>query len=301
LRDARISLECISQYRVSQKNLSISVKSQLRDSVVAIERAKAMKRPDAGSSHDPIENAQARLRRIDVRVALAEERERRRIARGLHDEVGQVLALVQGKLSELKGTDISPRRAQEIELLRGLISDTILATRALTFELASPALYELGLGPALRSLGQELLARHGVRFHLEVQNEQKRVPEEDALVILYRCSRELLRNVLDHAQASNVWMRLTMRPHEIALSVEDDGVGFEPLKCSAAFGPGGHYGLQSVREQLAGLGGRFKIAASPGSGTRIMMAIPTHPGNEELRAYSWARGRRGGVKVRGQS
>jgi signal transduction histidine kinase len=156
-----------------------------------------------------------------------------------------------------------------------------LATRALTFELASPALYELGLEPALRSLGQQLLTRHGVRFHLEVQNKQKRVPEQDALVILYRCGRELLRNVLDHAQASNVWMRLTMRPHEIGLSVEDDGVGFEPLKCSAAFGPGSHYGLQSVREQLAGLGGRFKIAASPGSGTRIMMAIPTHPGNED--------------------
>ena len=98
--------------------------------------------------------------------------------------------------------------------------------------------------------------------------------------LLYRCSRELLRNVLDHAQASNVWMRLTLRPHEIALSIEDDGVGFEPLECSAAFGRGGHYGLQSVREQLAGLGGRFKIAASPGSGTRIRMAIPTHPGNE---------------------
>ena len=260
-----------------------------------------MKRPDAGSSHDPIENAQARLRRIDVRVALAEERERRRIARGLHDEVGQVLALVQGKLSELKGTDISPRRAQEIELLRGLISDTILATRALTFELASPALYELGLEPALRSLGQQLLARHGVRFHLEVQNEQKRVPEEDALVVLYRCSRELLRNVSDHAQAGNVWMRLTMRPHEIALSVEDDGVGFEPLECSAAFGPGGHYGLKSVRKQLAGLGGRFKIAASPGRGARIMMAIPTHVGDEEPRAYRGEPGKRGGVKVRDQS
>ena len=134
-----------------------------------------------------------------------------------------------------------------------------------------------------------------------MQNEQKRVPEEDALVVLYRCSRELLRNVLDHAQASNVWMRLTVGPDEIALSVEDDGVGFEPLEGSADFGPGGHYGLQSVREQLAGLGGRFKIAASPGRGTRIMMAIPTHPGNEEPRAYSCAPGERGGMNVRGHS
>jgi signal transduction histidine kinase len=148
------------------------VESEIREFFVAVGRTKAMKRPDAGLSRDRIEDTQARQRETDARVALAEERERRRIARGLHDEVGQVLALVQGKLSELKGTDISPRRAQEIELLRGLISDTILATRALTFELASPALYELGLGPALRSLGQELLARHGVRFHLEVQNDK---------------------------------------------------------------------------------------------------------------------------------
>jgi signal transduction histidine kinase len=74
-----------------------------------------------------------------------------------------------------------------------------------------------------------------------------------------------------------------------------------PLECSAAFDPGGHYGLQSVREQLAGLGGRFKIATSSSSGTRIMMAIPTHPGDEELGAYSCAPGKRGGVNVRGQS
>jgi signal transduction histidine kinase len=258
------------------------VESEIREFFVAVGRTKAMKRPDAGLSRDRIEDTQARQRETDARVALAEERERRRIARGLHDEVGQVLALVQGKLTELTGTDISPRTAQEIERLRTLVSSAILVIRALTFELASPALYELGLEPALRSLGQQLLARHGIRFHLEVQNEQmRRMPEKDTLVVLYRCSRELLRNVLDHAQASNVWMRLTMGPDEIALSVEDDGVGFEPLKGSAAFGPGGHYGLQSVREQLAGLGGRFKIAASPGSGTRIRMGIPTHVGDEE--------------------
>jgi signal transduction histidine kinase len=205
---------------------------------------------------------------------LAEERERRRIARGLHDDVGQILAVIQGKLSALKSTEPSPERVREIEHLRALVSDTINATRSLTFELGSPCIHQLGLEVALRSLGQHLLGEDRIRFHFEAENDPQRPPDEEVRLILYRCGRELLRNVVEHAHASNVWMRLVMREHEILLSVQDDGIGFEPSGHAAAVGPGGHYGLHSIREQMVGLGGRFEIIASPGQGAEIGITLP---------------------------
>jgi signal transduction histidine kinase len=247
-----------------------------------------MNRPFLPLSPDRNANAPTPVAPIDVRLVLVEERERRRIARGLHDDVGQILALVQGRLHQLKSTERSPERVREIEHLRALVSDAITATRSLTFELGSPCVHELGLEVALRSLGQHLLGADRVRFHFEAEDDRQRPPDKEVGFILYRCSRELLRNVVEHAHASNVWMRLVMRGREISLSVQDDGIGFEPFGRDAAFGPGGHYGLHSVREQVLGLGGRFDVASSPGRGTEISMTFPMHLGSEAS-AAGWLR------------
>lgn len=229
---------------------------------------------DTGSILEQTTSAKHRVTPDGIDLALAEERERRRIARGLHDDVGQVLALIQGKLGALQASELLPRRAQEIDAVRILVCHAIKATRALTFELASPALYELGLEPALRSLGRQLQARHGIGFDLESDIDRDCAPDRSISVILYRCGRELLRNVADHAAATRVTMRLTMRRHAIAMSVADDGVGFEPSGDASGFSPGGGYGLYSMREQLRLLGGRFEIASAPGRGCKIVIAVP---------------------------
>ena len=215
-----------------------------------------------------------RIAPAEIRLALVEERERRRIACGLHDDVGQTLAVLQTRLAALEGAETSPERANELRGLRRLVSSASEATRTLTFELASPVLHELGFEPALRSLCDRFRDRLAVTFKLEAMGSQRCELPRDVGVILHRCVRELLRNVVDHAQATEVHVRLSMVSKRVEVSLEDDGVGFDPDTMAKSFTPNGGYGLYSIREQVDYLGGRVEIASSQGNGTRIMLAVP---------------------------
>jgi signal transduction histidine kinase len=204
---------------------------------------------------------------------LSQEHERLRIAIGLHDQVGQALALLAGKLDELETPGGPPQHARAIAEMRALLARTIEATRALTFDLASPVLHQLGLEAALRGLGERLQRRHGVGFRFDAG--RKRRPSSEATnVIVYRCVRELLRNVADHARARQATIRITAPRGRLAVTVEDDGVGFDPSGLGCGFGPGGRFGLYSIAEQLRLIGGRLDIDSVPGEGTRVVVAVP---------------------------
>ena len=213
------------------------------------------------------------LRALTARLGLAEERERRRIATGLHDEIGHTLALAKFGLGQLLGSDHSSEAARTIRNVDGLLDQAIGATRSLTFELSSPVLYEIGFEAALESIGEEMERRHGIRFQFQAEQGPKPLAD-DVTVVLYRIVRELLNNVAKHAQARSARLWVHGNGDEIQIALEDDGVGFDATEAGQGFGPGGGFGLFNIREQLHHLGGRLEIESSPGRGTRAVVVAP---------------------------
>lgn len=224
-------------------------------------------------SEQQILGYQERLKSLAAAVVLAEERERRRIGAGLHDDVGQTLAIVKIKLGELCRSAAESGSAQKLEEICGLLDQAIRSTRTLNFELSSPVLYELGLGAALQELGEMMASRGGIQFHFRA--ERWRDPGAELAIVLYRSVRELLFNVVKHARASNVRMAIDASGDQVRIAIEDDGVGF--AAGGQVFDASGGFGLFTVREQLIHAGGGLEIDSSPGKGTRVRLFAPSPP------------------------
>ncbi len=209
-------------------------------------------------------------RSLAAQLALVQERERRRIARGLHDVVGHSLALARMQISQLLASEPAPERQRRLEQVSELLAQAIEETRSLTFELSSLVLSELGLEPALQSLGERIAELRGFRFDFSTDRSPKPL-SEDAETILYRLVEELLVNAAKHSRARAI--ELTMRRVEgkLHIAVEDDGIGFD---VSAVATKVLGLGLAGVRQLLGHLGGRLEIDSAPGAGTRMEMIIP---------------------------
>jgi len=214
---------------------------------------------------------QDKLRQTAHDAALAEERERRRIAVEVHDHIGQALALAQIKLTSIREAIQGPHRVsfdQAVDLLVQSIADT----RTLIFELSPPVLYDLGLKEALSWLVEDLEKRHGLPIDLSDDGADKPLPDTTAALV-FRAVRELLVNVFKHAQSPSARVALRRADGYYSVDVEDRGVGFDPSEIEHAQ-PGSGFGLFSVREQIGRLGGTIEIASSPGQGTRVNLRVP---------------------------
>ena len=216
---------------------------------------------------------QAQLRALAYEISVAEERERRRIAEGLHDEIGQALAIVKLKLGELAHSPGEPASPGLIEELRVVLDQAARATRSMTFELSPHVLHQLGLEAAVESLGKRLERVYGLRFRCERDAQPIALPEE-MLVILFRVVRELLLNVHKHAQARNALTAVHRIADQVVVRVEDDGVGFAPGKLSPAFTPNGGFGLFSAAAQIQALGGHIEVDTTHRPGSRIVVSVP---------------------------
>jgi PAS domain S-box-containing protein len=224
------------------------------------------------SEQEWMENRE-RLQRLSFELAMAEERERRRLGLRVHDHLGQLLAAARLKLAGLTDDTAALPAPAELHAARDLIDEAIRATRSLTFELGSPVLHEFGLAPALRDLGDRTVAEHGLAVDLELEGAPRRLRREPE-VILFRTARELIHNVVTHAHARRVTIALRFRAGNTLLAVSDDGQGFDPAATAVGFGPNGGFGFFSIREQLKQLGGWFLVESAPGRGTRAEAAVP---------------------------
>jgi signal transduction histidine kinase len=206
-----------------------------------------------------------RLRRLAREVCLAEERERRRIAEDLHDHLGQALALIKLRLRDLHGDAALGGHDRALAELVELSDQAIRYTRGLTFELSPPVLYELGLGAALEWFAERVEREHDLRVRVE---ERGRVDLPDDLkVMLWKCVRELVHNVIMHAGASRVAIELAPEGDGVRLTVTDDGRGFAP-DVRESRGED-HFGLMSIEERLRDYGGGLTIDSRPGEGARV--------------------------------
>jgi signal transduction histidine kinase len=201
------------------------------------------------------------------RVVAAQELERRRLARELHDETGQALASI---LLGLKGLEerLDPASRAATEELRELVVSTLQDVRRLAVELRPSALDDFGLVAALERLATSFAEQTGIGVDFEAALADERLPEE-VETALYRIVQESLTNVVKHAHARRVSILLARRNGAVKAVVEDDGRGFEPAKDTAD-----GFGLVGMRERLALLGGRLEIESSGKGGTTIAAEVP---------------------------
>jgi signal transduction histidine kinase len=207
----------------------------------------------------------ARLRRLAREVCLAEERERRRIAEDLHDHLGQALAVIKLRLQALHGDAMLGGHDRALAELVELSDQAIHYTRSLTFELSPPVLYELGLGAALEWFGERVEAEHGLQVRVE-ERGRAALPD-DLNVMLWKCARELVHNVIVHAGASRVTINLVHDDSRVHLAVADDGRGFAPDALERRGDD--HFGLLSIEERLRDYGGGLTIDSRPSKGVRV--------------------------------
>ena len=218
-------------------------------------------------SGDDLRKRQAQLRELAARLTISEEDTRRGVASELHDRVGYDLICQLRMLRELESrTDTQNIRPQ----IQSLIANTeriISGNRSLIFELSPPALKEAGLNPALEELAQNILAPHGIKWHIITKGSADEYRADDSVcVILYRTARELLINAVKHSGASEVNIIINRKPEIITVAVEDNGKGLQ--------GSSKGFGLFSIKERLLALGGNLKILSEPGEGLMAVMTCP---------------------------
>jgi signal transduction histidine kinase len=235
-------------------------------SLLTDERGQALGIAAIAQDISVLKDAETRRRAASRAAEEAEARERRSLARDLHDAVSQSLSLARTKLAVLRdapeGSDVAAR-LREIE---SLIADADEGTRTLTFRLSPPTLHDVGLAAAARWLAEDLERRFGL--HVAVSDDDLPKPlAAEAREALYRSLRELLINVARHARTDKASVGLTREDHALAVTVEDGGIGFDPAANRG-------FGLVSVRERIEGLGGRLEIESGPHRGTRVCMVAP---------------------------
>jgi len=232
-------------------------------------------------SERKIRKYQNQLQSMAFDAAVAEERERRRIAVDLHDRIGQALALARMKLmaarQAVKGGAIRGAIDEAVELL----AQSIVDTRTLTFDLSPPILYDLGLKDALSWLVEDVEKRCGLKVKF-VADEVPTALDDATAALVFRSVREVVMNVVKHARSPMASLRLRRTDHHIEVQVQDAGVGFDPGEL-AAHTTNGSFGLFSVREQIDRLGGTVEVASAAGRGTHVSLRVPlllkTDPGS----------------------
>jgi PAS domain S-box-containing protein len=228
---------------------------------------------DRRESEEKIRTYQAQLQSLASELSLTEERERRRLATVLHDHIAQLLVVAKGKFEKMQESALFRNLAKPMEEVRRLIEESIRYTRSLVFELSPPILYDLGFEPAMEWLAEHMEQQYGLVVQVE-DDDQPKPLDNEARVLLFRAVRELLFNVLKHAQASCAKVLMLRDGEHLRVIVEDNGVGFAPDKLGASSGKMEGFGLFSIRERLNYFGGRMEIESTPGEVTRVILNLP---------------------------
>jgi signal transduction histidine kinase len=226
---------------------------------------------DRTKAEQALRRAHAELRELAQAMHEVREAERTRIARELHDELGQALTALKMDLDLLSGT-IPPDRkdlGEQTEAMRELLDATVATTRRISADLRPLVLDDLGLGAAAEWLAQSFSQRTQVPCDLRVDASCAQLGEPHASA-LFRIMQESLTNVAKHARAHRVAVRLERSGDDAVLTVSDDGVGMDP----AARPNPRSFGLRGIGERVMLLGGELQIASRPDTGTTIVARIP---------------------------
>jgi len=215
------------------------------------------------------------LRALASQLSLAEQRERHRLAQGLHDHLQQLLIVAKIKVAGLKPHLPGALPRETVAQVVAILEDSIAESRSLGTELSPPVLYDAGLAAGLEWLARHIQQKH--RLTVETRVDAEAEPAlEGTRVFLFQAVRELLANVVEHAQTDRAWVEMSrVAGPQVRIEVRDEGVGFDPARLrSPASGDAVVLGLFSIRERLEFLGGRLEIDAAPGRGSRVVLWAP---------------------------
>jgi signal transduction histidine kinase len=214
------------------------------------------------------------------RVVLAQEAERQRVGRELHDETGQALTAIglglRGAGSVLR-QDVD-KAAQTLRQIEGMVNHSLTELQRLIADLRPSHLDDLGLGSTLRWYAGEVENRVPLRVHVEIEGDAYEFPAEKKTG-LFRVAQEALTNIVKHADAKHATVRLKYSPNCVTLEVQDDGSGFD-IGVVAMDSARPAWGLTGMRERAALLDGRFHVESKPREGTLISMMVPTDADNK---------------------
>jgi signal transduction histidine kinase len=220
-----------------------------------------------------VRESREQLRLLASEVQLSEEKERRRIADDLHDSIGPTLVISNLKLEMLSSEISSSLIKKNLDEVYKNIKQVIQQTRSLIFQLSPPSLYTMGLEAALSGLVEQTELQYELNAVFE-DDQQSKSLNMDVRIHIFRSVRELLVNVIKHADAKNVKVSVSKEAEQIKIVVADDGIGFDINKKKISTDGTYGFGLFSIRERLSLLGGQLLISSAPKNGTEITLKAP---------------------------
>jgi two-component system sensor histidine kinase UhpB len=213
----------------------------------------------------------AGARALAARILGAQEAERVRVSRELHDDTGQALTLLLVRLQIVENMSSEPEIRRELAELRELVGETLDGVRRLAVHLGPSVLEDLGLCSGLEWLADRVRAETGLAVDLKLDCECTRVSPEVAVAV-FRVAQEALTNVVRHSRATRVEMRLANADRGLELSVDDDGLGFDVDEAQGH--PTSSVGLFGMAERVALVGGELELRSKRGTGTHVRARVP---------------------------
>lgn len=228
-----------------------------------------------------IETSNQRLRALSENAIDAQEDERKRIARSLHDDTGQALSMLIINLERLENrlSDDESGLSDQVAGARKLAANTLNELRKIISGLRPSILDDLGLVPAIRWYARTNLEGGGVKVEFDAPEEGFELPG-GVRTTLFRIAQEAVSNILRHAKAAHVWIKLQKNEKQVYLSITDDGQGFDSARAMDEAADAQHWGLVGIQERVDLIGGEFRISSATGKGTHLEISIPLNSQSE---------------------
>jgi signal transduction histidine kinase len=243
----------------------------IKDSVGGISEVQHLQL-ELGEMSRKVQAAQEGLRDYIGAITSAQEDERLRLARELHDDTIQSVIALKQRVQLAQQSVKDQTSLNTLSELEALSEQTIENLRRMTRALRPIYLEDLGLSTALEMLVRETSQNNALTIDFQKSGEEQRLSREVELA-LYRITQEALNNVVRHSQAKHADLHISFGEQEIKLEVSDDGIGFNMPKSPTDFAPNGHFGLLGMRERAELIGARLEVESSPGKGTRLRVRL----------------------------
>ena len=224
-------------------------------------------------ANEELQKNQKTLQNLTSEISLVEERQKKKIATNIHDHLSQSLVISRMRINELKKKPQLKVFDEDLQFIETHISEALSNSRKITYELSPPVLYELGLIEALHWFLEDVEVTHNIECRLKSNISSIKL-EEGMSILLYRSVQEALTNIIKHANASLVTLDFNYKDSEIAITITDNGVGFNSSMLDGNDHSGSGFGLFTIKERIRNFQAEFTVVSKINAGTTVRIFIP---------------------------